>query len=154
MKRLSGLIRYDKEFAASVATLEEQMAAKNPKPIVINGLTSGAYSAYLSEAVEELKRASRAPSLIIVRDDSEREKVLSSLLADGIRAFGYKPRDFVFHNISASHDTERERLSVLSALILGECDAVVTTPSAALQRTVPEELLSGSAQGVCQRVSQ
>ena len=141
MKRLSGLIRYDREFSASLDLIGEQMKVKNPKPIVINGLTAGACSAYLSEAADELKRNSRAPVLIIVRDDSEREKVLSSLLADGIKAFEYKPRDFVFHNISASHDTERERLSVLSALICGECDAVVTTPSAALQRTVPEELL-------------
>ena len=141
MKRLSSLIRYDKEYSASVSLIGEQLKVKNPKPIVINGLVAGACSAYLSEAVGDIKRSSRARVLIIVRDDSERERVLSSLISDGVRALGYKPRDFVFHNISASHDVERERLSVLSALVLGECDAVVTTPSAALQRTVPEELL-------------
>lgn len=141
MKRLSSLIRYDKEFAASIATLSEQMKAKNPKPMVINGLTAGACASYLSEAVIELKKISSAPALIIVSGESERERCASSLISDGICALQYKPRDFVFHNISASHDTERERLSVLSAVMRGECDAVVTTPSAALSRTVPQELL-------------
>lgn len=141
MKRLSGLIRYDREFSASVEVIKEQLKVKNPKPIVINGLTAGACSAYLTEATEELRRTSRTPVLIIVRDETERERTLDSLSADGIKALGYKSRDFVFHNISASHDTERERLSVLSSLMRGECDAVVTTPSAALELTVPEELL-------------
>ena len=141
MKRLSSLIRYDKEFSASVELIKEQLKVKNPKPIVINGLTAGACSSYLAEAMAELLCASRTPILIIVRDDAEREKILASLTDDGIKALGYKPRDFVFHNISASHDTERERLSVLSSIMRGECEAVVSTPSAALEFTVPEELL-------------
>ena len=141
MKRLSGLIRCDKEFLSSVSVIREQFASPNPKPAVINGLTAGAAASYLAEAICDLKDSSRAPALIIVASESERTKVASSLCHSGIKALEYKERELVFHNISASHDTERERLSVLAAVMRGECDAVVTTPSAALLRTIPEELL-------------
>jgi len=145
MKRLSGLIRCDKEFFASLSVIGEQLAARSPKPLVINGLTAGASYAYLAESISEIRKSSHSPTLIIVGTEAERERCVASLSASGLKAQGYKPRDFVFHNISASHDTERERLSVLLSVIHGDCDAVVTTPSAALARTIPEELLMSFA---------
>ncbi len=142
MKRLTGLIRYDREFSGSVETMREQLAASHPKPMIINGLTAGASAAYISEMILELRKMSKAPALVITATENERERCAEALHASGIRAKQYKTRDFVFHNISASHDTERERLSVLSEIIRGECEAVVTTPSAALARTIPRQLLS------------
>ena len=141
MKRLTGLIRYDKEFSGSVETMREQMRAINPKPLIVNGLTAGASAAYLTEMISEFRKISKAPALVITATEAERARCAEALLASGIRARQYKTRDFVFHNISASHDTERERLSVLSEIMRGECEAVVTTPSAALAKTIPEELL-------------
>ncbi len=141
MERLSALIRYDKEFSASLATVKEQLSALNPLPMIINGLTAGASSAYISEMLIEASKLSKAPSLILVSNDAERQRYASSLSSVGLRVLEYKGRDFVFHNISASHDTERERLSVLLKVMHGECDAVIATPSAALARTIPEELL-------------
>ena len=141
MKRLSGLIRCDKEFSASLDVISEQLVSHSPKPLVINGLTAGASYAYLSESISELRKGSHAPVLVLVATEAERERCVASLSASGLKAQGYKPRDFVFHNISASHDTERERLSVLLSVVQGKCDAVVTTPSAALARTIPEEIL-------------
>lgn len=142
MKRLTGLIRYDKEFSGSVEALREQLRAINPKPMIVNGLTAGASSAYLAEMILEYRRISKTPALVITATDTERERCAEAIRASGIRAVQYKTRDFVFHNISASHDTERERLSVLSEIMCGECEVVVTTPSAALARTIPEELLA------------
>ena len=141
MKKLSALIRYDREFFASLDTINEQIQIKNPRPLVINGLTMGAQISYLSEIIPEVREKSGAPTLIIVGNETERERIAAALNISGIKALDYKPRDFVFHNFAASHDTERERLSVLSSVMKGECDAVVTTPSAALLRTIPEELL-------------
>ena len=141
MKRLSSLIRSDKEFSASLVTLKEQFSARSPKPLIINGLSTGASLAYLAETIGELRLASRAPALVVVGNDTERERCVAALSSMGVNALGYKPRDFVFHNISASHDIERERLSVLFSVMHGDCDAVVTTPSAALSGTVPEEIL-------------
>ncbi len=141
MKRLSSLIRYDKDFSSSVSVIREQLCTPNPKPTVINGLTTAAAAAYLAEAIGEVKKSSKSPVLIITACESERSKIASTLVDLGIKALEYKERDLVFHNISASHDTERERLSVLASVMRGDCDAVVTTPSAALLRTIPEELL-------------
>ena len=148
MKRLSGLIRYDKEFKSSLQTVLEQLKAAKPLPIIVNGLGTGAADAYLAESIADIKSATRAPTLVIVSSESERQRVSSRLTRAGIRALEYKSRDLVFHNISASHDTERERLSVLSSIIRAECDAVVTTPSAALMYTVPEEMLMSLALGI------
>ncbi len=142
MKRLTGLIRYDREFSGSLDVLREQLRARLPLPLVVNGLTAGAASAYLAESVLEYRNFSNSPVLVITATDTERERCAASLRASGVRAVQYKARDYVFHNISASHDTERERLSVLSEIMRGECEAVVTTPSAALARTIPMELLS------------
>ncbi len=141
MKRLSSLIRYDKEFQSSEETLLEQFKVKNPKPLIVNGLSTGAALSYLAESIIETKQTVSRPALVLVGSDAERDSVVSALISSGINALGFKSRELVFHNISASHDTERERLSVLSSVMHGACDAVVTTPSAALLHTVPEELL-------------
>ena len=89
-----------------------------------------------------MKKISGVPSLILVPTEALRERVYSFLLSTGVNILQYKPRELVFHNISASHDTERERLSVLSKVLRGDCDAIVTTPSAALSYTIPASLLS------------
>ena len=139
--RLSGLIRADREYKSFSLTLGEALRATEPLPIVVNGLTGGAELAFLAEAIRDARKLSSAPALVLVRDDSEREKVLAALSASGLSVLGFKKRDLVFHNIKASHDIDRERLSVLSAVMSGEADAVVTTPSAAAVYTLPEELL-------------
>ena len=141
MKRITEFIRCDKEFSASVKLLSENLRSDVSNPIVVNGLSDGASSAYLAEAVCEAREHSGAPVLILCGSDGECETTLRTLREAGLRAEHFKSRDFVFYNISASHDTERERLSVLYDIAKGSLDAVVTTPSAAMQRTVPKELL-------------
>ena len=142
MKRLTSLIRCDREFSASMEALAGEFLKTTPLPIVINGLSGGASSAYLVESVLEAVRISGTPALIVCGSEAERERVFSLLTSGGVNAVQYKPRDLVFYNISASHDLERERLSVLSDLIYSSCDAVVTTLSAALLYTMPPSLLS------------
>ncbi len=141
MQKLSGFIRYDKEFSEALSTFRHRIKANEPLPLIINGLTSGASDAFLSEFLSETEALTVSPALIFVSSDRERERVCASLISSGIKALQYKPRDLVFYNISASHDTERERLSVLSSIMRGDCSAVVTTPSAAILATMPEELL-------------
>ena len=141
MKRLTSLIRCDREFSASMEALSAELIKKEPSPIVINGLSGGASDDYLVEGVIEALRISGTPPLIICGSEGERERVFAHLLSSGVNARQYKPRDLVFYNISASHDLERERLSVLSDIIYSSCEAVVTTLSAALLYTMPRGLL-------------
>ena len=161
--RIPSIIRQDGEYRASVSTLAEQLSANTPLPVVINGLSGGSQDAYLIEALAEARRLCGAPVVVFVGSDSERTRVAGLLSAWGIDAREYKPRDLVFHNVSASCDIDRERLSVLLSVRCGECDAVVTTPSAALGYTMPRALLDErgallsvgteiSRDGLCERL--
>ncbi len=142
MQKLTALIREDKEYRSFLDTLRETFRATEKfYPIAVNGLSGGAEVAFIAESIKEAKKISGAPSIIFVSGDAERASLVESLADLGLNVLGYKRRDRVFHNIRASHDIERERLSVLSAVSAGSCDAVVTTPSAALAFTIPEELL-------------
>ena len=141
MADIFSLIRRDKEFIHSVEAVREQLSANNPLPIAVNGLQGGATSAFLIESVREARRLSGVPVLILVRDDMAAIKVTSSLSDAGISALRYKSREPVFHNISASADVDRERLSVLLSVMRCECDAVVSTLSSALSYTMPRAVL-------------
>ena len=140
MLNISGIIRADKEYDASVDTIKCQLAAQKPLPIIINGLSGGCTDAYVTECARDIAAAGGL-CVIFASSDAERSRIFTILSSAGIRAAEYKARDFVFHNISASHDTERERLLVLSALVGGEYDAIVTTPTAAAQYTMPRAIL-------------
>ena len=141
MSDIFSLIRRDKEFFHSVEAIGEALRVNNPLPIAINGLQGGATLAFLVESAREAKRLSGAPVLILVRDDAARIKIASVLASAGINALEFKSREPVFHNISASADIDRERLSVLLKVMRGGCDAVVSTLSAALSYTMPCERL-------------
>ena len=141
MQRLSALIRADREYASFLSTLEGTLSSSEPLPIAVNGLTGGAEDAFIIESVIEARRLSGAPVLILTGSETERERILSALSGAGLNAASYKKRDLVFHNIRASHEVDRERLSVLFSLSENELDAVVTTPAAASVYTMPRELL-------------
>ena len=141
MNRLTSLIRADREFSGYLRTLAETYSAKEPLPISVNGLSGGSELAFICESVYEARRLSGAPVLILTGSEAERDKLCERLLSQGLKARSFQDRSLVFHNIKASHDVERERLSVLSEVMAGECDAVVTTPSAASLYTIPEDML-------------
>ena len=138
---ISRIIRQDKEFLAFAECFRAQTRASAPLPIAINGLSGGASHAFITEAVRENSDMHRCPALILTADDTERSEICALLQRSGLRAAEYKPRELVFYNISASHDVDRERLFVLSRIIDGSLDAVVTTPSAALGYTMPRDRL-------------
>ncbi len=145
MHSLTSLIRSDREFSGVLATVKEQFSTPKPLPVIVNGLCDGAAAAFLAESIRETKVLSGCPALVLVGDEEEREKLVSVLTESGISALSFPDRDFVFHNVTASHDTERERLSVLFAVTAGSTDCVVATGAAALSYTMPEErLLSAS----------
>ena len=141
MQKITSLIRSDSEFQSFLSCVRDAYNADECLPIAVNGLSGGAESAFLAEAVREAVDISDSPLLILVESEAERARVTDALRAAGINAVGYKRRDLVFHNIRASHDVDRERLSVLSLVASGNIDAVVSTPSAAAMLTLPADLL-------------
>jgi transcription-repair coupling factor (superfamily II helicase) len=142
MRFITRAITYDREFKQAMLTLDEQYAARVPLPISASGLSDGALEAFLTEALKTARTVSPFPRLILVKDESEGRALAALLSSEGEEACYFPARDFVFLNITASHDTERERLSVLCRLLSGESVTVVTTPFAALQRTLPPSVLT------------
>ena len=141
MQKITKIIRTDSEFSAFASCMRKAYSADECLPIAINGLTGGAENAFLAEAVRDAVKVSGRAVLILVESEGERARVTDLLCRAEVNAVGYKKRDLVFHNIRASHDVDRERLSVLSGLMTGEVDAVVSTPSAAVSLTLPSARL-------------
>ncbi len=141
MSKIPSIIRQDGEFAASTAAIRTALSENTPAPIIINGLSGGAQDAYLCESIREVSMLSESPSLILVPTDTERHRLCDYLRREGIDALEYKGRDFVFHNISASCDIDRERLSVLHSVMRASLSAVVTTPYALMGYTMPRRVL-------------
>ena len=145
MKNLTGIIRADGEFLKYLSSFGEAFSSEECLPIAVNGLSGGAESAFLTEAALEARRISGGAVLVLAESEDTAEKLSIALSLGGLRAAHYKRRDLIFYNIRASHDVDRERLSVLHSLQDSELDAVVATPSAALSYTIPRERLSGLA---------
>jgi len=141
MPRLTSLIREDREYKNFASAFAEAMSATVPLPIAVSGLTGGAQDAFLVESVTDAKQAGE-PVIVLASDESEREAVAAKLSLAGVECLSYKRRDLVFHNVRASRELDRERLSVLSSLAAGECPVLVTTLAAALQYTIPRAELS------------
>ncbi len=139
--KISELIRLDREFLAFADCLKDSYSRESGLPIVVNGLTGGASGAFLAEAVKECHSVSPAPVLILTPDELERARTCASLSSHGIAVLEFKPRDLVFHNISASHDIDRERLEVLRAALTSDNIAIVSTPRAVISYTMPPEIL-------------
>jgi transcription-repair coupling factor (superfamily II helicase) len=145
LKLITRTITSDREFTGACLTVSEQFRAAHRLPISVNGLSDGAEDAFLAELLRYGSEKHPAPRLVFVTEEGEARALTDRLSAEGLEAFYYPARDFVFLNIAASHDTERERLSVLCRVLSGENVTVVSTPYAALQRTLPPALLSACA---------
>ena len=149
MRRISSLIRRDREFAALADSMAKAYAQDTLLPIAVNGLTGGARIACLVEAVAEavnlLGKGSHPPVLVLAGNEEERAEVCDALVDAGLRTRVYKSRDLVFSDISASHDVDRERLSVLHEMAEGGLDCVVACSSAAVGYTMPVDRLASSS---------
>lgn len=141
MQNLYSLIRADREYDGVSRTVAEQCTAHTPLPVLVNGLTGGAVDAFFAESVRDSRAVSRVPVLVLCAAEAECERVAAWLSSVGLTVRIYPGREYIFHDISASHDAERERLSVLFSLCTGETDVVVTTGSAALSPTMPPDRL-------------
>ena len=141
MERITALVRADSEFLKLTECLFETYRKEQALPIAVNGLCAGAETAFVAQTVIHARELSKKPVLVLVESESERERLTAALARAGLCVRQYKKRDLIFHNIRASHDVDRERLSVLSGLDDPKLDAVICTPSAAAIYTVPRSEL-------------
>ncbi len=144
MSLLTQCIRSDPEYAQLWRTAERNFRDK-PLPILASGLCEGASDALLVSLLED-SEAARAgtPALLVCPEEKDCLRILGVLERSGKRAAFFMARDLTFYNITASHEYEHERLRVLSGILGGDYDAVVTTPDATLGYTVPPEKLAAA----------
>ncbi len=145
IRTVSSALRLDREFLHLLQVLGEQLNAPKSLPIAANGLSGGALDAAALEIVAELQGVHKKTLLCLAENERECRRLTRLFGEAGMRALVYPYRDFVMYPVTASHEHDRERLSVLYALSHGEADVVLATPSAALQYTLPPEKLAASS---------
>ena len=141
MNLLLNRIRENREYGEIIKALRERTATKRRYPSLVSGLCEGAMDVFLASAVLDLANGGGLPAFICVPDEKSAASLLNSLSAFGLRAGLYPERDPVLYNIVSSHELEHERIAVLTDLIENKLDVVISTPTAALSFTIPEEKL-------------
>ena len=141
MSLLTESIRQDPEYKQLLRTLEQDFR-HNPLPILASGLCDGAADAFLVSLLGDTVGFRGGTALLVFPEEKDCVRACGMLERYGVRAAFYMARDLTFYNITASHEYEHERLRVLSGLLGGDYDVVVTTPDAALGYTVPPKTLS------------
>ena len=141
---LPAAIREDGEYTQLLETVKREHRASKPHPVLINGLCEGAQDAMLVSLLRDTVNERRSCALLICAEERDCVRLRAMFTRYGLRAAFYVGRDYNFHNITASHDYEHERLGALVSIINGECDAIVTTPDALLQYTMPQSKLKDS----------
>jgi transcription-repair coupling factor (superfamily II helicase) len=140
MSILTESIRRDGEYKQLLRTLENDFRL-SPLPILASGLCDGAADAFLVSLLTDSKSYRGGTALLLCPEEKDCVRISGTLERYGIRTAFYMARDLTFYNITASHEYEHERLRVLSGLIAGDYDVVVTTPDAVLGYTVPPDKL-------------
>ena len=141
MSTVTDFVRLDREYSALLDTVKDAIEARTPLPTLVSGLCEGASDAMFVSLIKDLRSCHRDPVLVILPDEKSCVRLAAILNRQGLQAGFYVARDLNFYNITASHEYEHERLCVLSGILDGRYDAVITTPDAALGYTVPPSRL-------------
>lgn len=139
LQKLKSYMTSQREYRQLCEALAERR--RKPLPHLCTGLSEGART-FLYAALCEDRRQTNTPMLVILPSEKEVNKLSAALSDWGLNCKPYMLRDYMLRSITASHEYEHERLSVLYAILNNTCDVVLTTPDAALQYTMPEERLT------------
>ena len=142
MNILLDRIRENREYGEIRKALKSRGDAARRYPSLVTGLCEGALDAFLAACVYDEEKG--IPALVCAPDEKSAARLFGTLSAFGLRAALYPERDPVLYNIVSSHELEHERIAVLTDLLEEKLDVVITTPSAALSFTIPEEILRGA----------
>jgi len=123
----------DNEFCALVEGYK-----KGRVPCVATGVCDAARPLFCTAFSREINKK----LLIIMPDEREAQRLRSELECYMEKVVFLPARDFVFDNVKGySREFEQQRIGVMSALLDGDVDAVVTVPDAVMQYTIPPEIL-------------
>ena len=118
-------------------TLDRRAQPGRRKSTRVTGLCDGTKPLFCAALAASVHR-----TLILCPDDPEAKRLADFIASVGQDCAFYPVRDYNFNNITASHDFEHERLSVLWSMMTNDNFTVVTTPAAALSVTITPEKLA------------
>lgn len=137
-----------RSFASYAPTLDALFQCRTDgtySPVRCEEQSDGAYSLFISALADDAvdKNTKGKNRLLLIFPDEKAAVAMSVYLQEsGLPSYFFPARDFNFYNITASHDLEHERLSVLSRLLLTDDAAVITaTLEGALQRIMPSDIM-------------
>ncbi len=83
-------------------------------------------------------------AVVLTADDASSEKLCTDLTALGSKAVSYPARDFNFYSVeTSSKEYEQKRIGALSKMLSGECNILILSAEATLQKIMPKsELIS------------
>ena len=106
-------IRAEREYGSVLRTVREQQKARTKMPLLVTGLCEGARAAFYAALAQDLRRETGRGIFLLLSEEKEARRLTESLTSAGLRVLNCPARDLVFHNITASHDYEYERLSLI-----------------------------------------
>ncbi len=113
----------------------------NPLPALMTGL-SHIHKAHFIGAL--LSRVKLLPVLVVAETEGEAQKLCLDInsMYGADKALLYPAKEFALGNYeAASREYEHKRIHALNAMLSGECAAVICSPEAAGQLTIPPEEL-------------
>ncbi len=111
---------------------------KNRFPFGVLGLPPTPKAFLIHTLCEEQKHG----VVVLVPDEASGEKLCTDLRALGTECVVYPARDFGYHSVESSgSEYEQKRIGALSKMLSGECDVLILSAEAAMQRTIPKEEL-------------
>ncbi len=141
MSIITQQIKNEKEYKSILSNALTQISSERPRPMSVTGLSEGASEAFYTELITGIKQNTDKGVLLICPDEKTQHRLKNAFESCGKKCLVYPYRDLVFHNITASHEYEYDRLNVLYTVVEGGFDVVLATPDAALQYTVPRSKL-------------
>lgn len=139
---LLSVIRQTREYRELLASYTSKYrASTRRKPTLASGLSECALRIFTAALAGDISRGGQNV-LLLYGDEKEARESAEFLSGAGVSARHYPSRDFNYSNITASHEYENERLSLLFSLDAEEEPQVVCAGiSAALQATMNPETM-------------
>ncbi|MBO5313115.1 MAG: transcription-repair coupling factor [Clostridia bacterium] len=138
---LTNGIRNTTQYRQLICRLIELRAMDTPLPLLVEGVSDGALYSLVYSLVMDIRRETGKPVLLLLGEEKRGNKLNEFLKRCQLKSEMYPVRDFNFYDMIASHDIEHERLKVLSGVALNSLDAVIASPDALTQFTMPKKHL-------------
>ncbi|MBQ6152965.1 MAG: transcription-repair coupling factor [Ruminococcus sp.] len=132
MQFLDSVLRENKEFQALCQALKRGS----------NCAASGVSGVHKANMITTLCRSMRVRAFCAAQNEQEAQKFANDIASMGLKALVYPKKDFIFISSQIeSHEYEHQRINVLSKMLTGDYDVIITTLDAAAQYTIPKDTL-------------